>query len=98
MNPIAKALIGMRWLAARDGLGATNHFEVGGFIRSRAGVRIPDLQFHFLPLAVSYDGSERGRAATASRPMSGRCARKSQGWVRLASATHATSRRSSSTI
>ncbi len=53
----AKALIGMRWLAFRDGLGATNHFESCGFIRSRAGVRWPDIQFHFLPAAVSYDGS-----------------------------------------
>ena len=85
MNPIAKALIGVRWLATRDGLGATNHFEAGGFIRSRAGVRIPDLQFHFLPLAVSYDGSssadEHGFQAHVG-PMRS----LSQGWVRLASA------------
>ncbi len=57
MNPIAKALIGARWLLRRDGLGATNHFESCGFIRSRAGVRYPDIQYHFLPLAVAYDGS-----------------------------------------
>ena len=46
----------MRWLLRQDGLGATNHFEAGGFIRSRAGVHYPDIQYHFLPLAVSYDG------------------------------------------
>jgi choline dehydrogenase len=61
MNPFAKALIGLRWLLRRDGLGATNHFETGGFIRSRAGIRYPDIQFHFLPMAVSYDGSSLAR-------------------------------------
>ena len=53
---LAKGLIGAQWLLTRRGLGATNHFETGGFIRSRAGVDYPDIQFHFLPLAVSYDG------------------------------------------
>ena len=57
MNPLAKALIGLRWLLRRDGLGATNHFESCGFIRSRAGIRYPDIQYHFLPMAVAYDGS-----------------------------------------
>ncbi len=57
MNPIAKALIGMRWILFKNGLGATNHFESCGFIRSRAGIRYPDIQYHFLPMAVSYDGS-----------------------------------------
>lgn len=56
-KPWNKALIGINWLLFRKGLGATNHFESGGFIRSRAGVRYPDLQYHFLPMAVSYDGS-----------------------------------------
>ncbi|GAB3684801.1 choline dehydrogenase [Salinisphaera aquimarina] len=51
------ARIGGQWLLTRTGLGATNHFESGGFIRSEAGVRYPDLQYHFLPMAVSYDGS-----------------------------------------
>jgi len=56
MNPVAKGLIGARWLLTRDGLGATNHFESCGFIRSRAGIRYPDIQYHFFPLAVTYDG------------------------------------------
>ena len=57
MNLFAKAWIGARWLLRRDGLGATNHFESCGFIRSRAGIRYPDIQYHFLPMAVAYDGS-----------------------------------------
>jgi choline dehydrogenase len=85
MNPYRKALIGLRWLLRHDGLGVSNHFETGGFIRSRAGVRYPDIQFHFLPMAVSYDGSslarEHGYQAHAG-PMRSR----SRGWVRLKSA------------
>jgi choline dehydrogenase len=57
MNRFAKAKIGMRWMLRRDGLGATNHFESCGFIRSRGGIRYPNIQYHFLPLAVTYDGS-----------------------------------------
>jgi len=61
LNPIGKGAIGARWLINRSGLGATNHFEVGGFVRSHAGVPWPDIQFHFLPAAVSYDGSTAAR-------------------------------------
>lgn len=53
-----KLKIGVRWLLKKDGLGATNHFESCGFIRSRAGVEWPDLQYHFLPAAMRYDGKE----------------------------------------
>ena len=53
----SKAMIGLRWLTKRDGLGATNHFEAGGFIRSAADAPRPDVQFHFLPAAMNYDGS-----------------------------------------
>ncbi|MCB9948037.1 MAG: choline dehydrogenase [Rhodospirillaceae bacterium] len=56
MNPLAKLAIGVRWMVSGTGLGATNHFEAGGFIRSRAGVEHPDIQYHFLPMAVRYDG------------------------------------------
>jgi choline dehydrogenase len=48
--------VGLNWLLARRGPGASNQFESTGFIRSRAGVRYPDIQFHFLPIAVRYDG------------------------------------------
>ena len=56
LKPLNKLKIGVEWLLFRTGLGATNHFESGGFIRSEAGVRHPDLQYHFLPMAVRYDG------------------------------------------
>ncbi|MFS1299679.1 choline dehydrogenase [Streptosporangium longisporum] len=49
--------IGARWLFLRSGPGATNHFEAGGFVRSDDEARYPDLMFHFLPVAVRYDGS-----------------------------------------
>ena len=82
---LSKGLIGLRWLLRKDGLGATNHFESCGFIRSRAGISYPDIQYHFLPLAVSYDGkslaSEHGFQAHVG-PMRS----KSRGWVGLASA------------
>jgi len=54
---ISKGKIGLRWLLFRDGLGSTNHFEACAFIRSRAGVKWPDIQYHFLPGAIAYDGS-----------------------------------------
>jgi choline dehydrogenase len=52
----SKFLIGTRWLFTKRGLGATNHFESCGFIRSKAGIEWPDLQYHFLPAAMRYDG------------------------------------------
>jgi choline dehydrogenase len=85
INWRSRALIGMRWLLRKDGLGATNHFETCGFIRSRPGVPYPDIQYHFLPMAVAYDGStlaqEHGFQAHVG-PMR----TKSRGWVRLATA------------
>lgn len=85
MGLIAKGLIGAEWMLTKKGLGATNHFETCGFIRSRAGIRYPDIQYHFLPLAISYDGSgmatEHGYQAHVG-PMRS----KSRGWVRLRSA------------
>ncbi|MEL7127492.1 MAG: choline dehydrogenase, partial [Pseudomonadota bacterium] len=55
-NIFSKAVIGAQWLFTKTGLGASNNFESCGFIRSRAGIRYPDIQFHFLPIAVRYDG------------------------------------------
>ena len=49
--------VALRWLLARSGPGATNHFEAGGFVRSNDTVRYPNLMFHFLPIAIRYDGS-----------------------------------------
>lgn len=51
-----KALVGAQWLFTKTGLGASNNFEACGFIRSNSGVQYPDIQYHFLPIAVSYDG------------------------------------------
>ena len=51
-----RALISAKWMLFKTGLGATNHFESCGFIRSTAGVKWPDVQFHFLPGAMRYDG------------------------------------------
>jgi len=84
IKPWSRALIGARWILRKDGLGATNHFETCGFIRSRPGVPYPDIQYHFLPMAVAYDGStlaqEHGFQAHVG-PMR----TKSRGWVRLSS-------------
>ncbi|MHA6262767.1 choline dehydrogenase [Arenibacterium sp. CAU 1754] len=55
-NLFGKALIGAQWLFTKTGLGASNQFESAAFIRSRAGVPYPDIQYHFLPIAVRYDG------------------------------------------
>ncbi|MEO6609994.1 MAG: choline dehydrogenase [Aestuariivirga sp.] len=52
----SKARIGLEWLLFRTGLGATNHFESCGFIRSHAGIDYPNIQYHFLPAAMRYDG------------------------------------------
>lgn len=55
-NLLGKAWVGAQWLFARRGPGASNQFESAAFIRSAAGVDYPDLQYHFLPIAVRYDG------------------------------------------
>ncbi|SFE63175.1 choline dehydrogenase [Roseivivax sediminis] len=55
-NLAGKAYVGARWLLTRTGPGASNQFESAAFIRSKAGVQYPDIQYHFLPIAVRYDG------------------------------------------
>ncbi len=52
-----RPFIGAQWLFLRSGPGATNHFEAGGFVRSNDDVAYPNLMFHFLPLAIRYDGT-----------------------------------------
>jgi choline dehydrogenase len=84
MNPLAKMAIGARWLLRKNGLGATNHFESCGFIRSRAGIPYPDIQFHFLPLAVTYDGRSLAKGHGFQAHV-GPMRSKSRGHVRLAS-------------
>lgn len=84
-NLLGKAKVGAQWLLLKNGLGASNHFESCGFIRSRAGIRYPDIQYHFFPMAINYDGSslatEHGFQAHVG-PMRS----KSRGTVTLASA------------
>ncbi|MBA8841610.1 choline dehydrogenase [Ochrobactrum sp. RH2CCR150] len=56
LNLFSKAKIGAEWLFFKTGDGATNHFESAAFVRSKAGVEYPDIQYHFLPVAIRYDG------------------------------------------
>ena len=81
---VGRTLIGAQWIFTATGEGATNHFEAGGFIRSSPDVAYPDIQFHFLPMAVSYDGkslaTEHGFQAHVGAMRS-----KSRGRVRLKS-------------
>ena len=57
LNPFSKARIGAQWLLTKTGPGTTNHFETLGFIRSDQGIEYPDIQYHFLPVAIRYDGT-----------------------------------------
>jgi choline dehydrogenase len=84
MDPFSKFMIGLRWLLFKDGLGASNHFEAGGFIRSQAGLRWPDIQFHFLPAAMRYDGNKpvKGHGFMV---LTGPNKPKSRGYVRVRS-------------
>jgi choline dehydrogenase len=85
MGYLARGMIGARWLIAGGGLGASNHFETGGFIRSRAGIKYPDIQYHFLPLAVSYDGHKLATEHSFQAHV-GPLRSKSRGSVRLRTA------------
>jgi len=81
-NLPGKAFVGAQWLFSRTGIGASNQFEVGGFIRSRAGVRHPDLQYHFFPMAVRYDGQSPNDAHGFQAHV-GSMRSQSKGWVKL---------------
>ena len=85
LNWWGKFLIGARWVFFKSGLGATNHFESCAFIRSRSGIAAPDIQYHFLPGAMRYDG----RAAFSGHGFQvhvGHNKPKSRGRVRIKSA------------
>jgi choline dehydrogenase len=85
LNLWSKALIGLEWLLLKSGDGATNHFESAAFIRSRAGVEYPDIQYHFLPVAIRYDGTAPAKAHGFQAHV-GPMRSNSRGWVRLRSA------------
>ncbi len=55
-HPMGKFWVGLQWLLMRDGPGASNQFQAAAFLRSAAGIDYPDIQYHFLPIAVRYDG------------------------------------------
>lgn len=84
LNLFSKALIGAQWLLFRTGNGATNHFESCAFVRSRPGVKYPDIQFHFLPVAIRYDGKAAAKAHGFQAHV-GPMRSKSRGHVRLRS-------------
>ncbi len=84
-SPLAKLKIGAQWLLTGKGLGGTNHFESGGFIRSEAGVKHPDLQYHFLPMAVRYDGNAPATCHGFQAHV-GPMRPTSRGWVKIVSA------------
>lgn len=84
MNVFGKAYIGLRWLFFKNGLGATNHFEAGAFLKSSEDKPYPDLQFHFLPLAISYNGKSVLKAHGFQVHLSSNLS-KSRGHVKLRS-------------
>ncbi len=84
LNLVSKGMIGAEWMMFQSGLGSTNHFESCGFIRSGAGIEYPDIQYHFLPAAMRYDG----KAAFSGHGFQvhvGPMRTKSRGFVRLRS-------------
>jgi choline dehydrogenase len=85
LNPFSKALIGAEWLFFKTGLGASNHFEAAAFVRSRAGVEYPDIQYHFLPVAIRYDGKAAAKSHGFQAHV-GPMRSKSRGTVTLRSA------------
>jgi len=84
LNLMSKARIGAEWLFFRRGPGTSNHFEATGFVRSRPGVKYPDIQFHFLPIAIRYDGKAAARMHGYQAHV-GPMRSPSRGSVRLAS-------------
>ncbi|MBB4286511.1 choline dehydrogenase [Roseospira goensis] len=85
LKPQNQLRIGLEWLLRGTGPGATNHFEAGGFIRSEPGVKHPNIQYHFLPVAAAYDGSGM-QDMHGYQAHVGPMRPESRGWVRLRSA------------
>ncbi|WP_207102387.1 choline dehydrogenase [Paracoccus shandongensis] len=83
-NLLGKSRVGVEWLLQKTGLGASNQFESCGFIRSSDAVDYPDIQYHFLPLAVRYDGKAAAQGHGFQAHV-GPMRSKSRGTVRLAS-------------
>ena len=84
LNLFSKGLIGLEWLLFKSGDGATNHFEASAFVRSRAGIKYPDIQYHFLPVAIRYDGKAAAKTHGFQAHV-GPMRSRSRGQVRLTS-------------
>jgi choline dehydrogenase len=82
LNWVSKILIGAQWTFFKRGHGATNHFESAAFIRSQPGVCYPDIQYHFLPVAIRYDGKAPAKSHGFQAHV-GPMRSKSRGSVRL---------------
>jgi len=85
LDLFSKGRVGLEWMMLHTGYGATNHFEAAGFIRSRAGVDYPDIQYHFLPGAIRYDG-QAAAPGHGFQAHVGPMRSKSRGDIRLVSA------------
>jgi choline dehydrogenase len=84
LNIASKTVIGAEWMLLKSGLGSTNHFEACGFIRSAPGIEYPDIQYHFLPAAVRYDGKV-AFAGHGFQVHVGPMRTKSRGFIRIKS-------------
>lgn len=84
LNLFSKALIGAQWLFFKTGPGASNQFESAAFVRSKPGVDYPDIQYHFLPVAIRYDGTAPAEGHGFQAHV-GPMRSKSRGTIRLAS-------------
>ena len=89
LNLFSKARIGLQWLLFKSGEGATNHFESAAFVRSRAGIEYPDIQYHFLPVAIRYDGKAAAKSHGFQAHV-GPMRSRSRGRIELNSAEHRT--------
>ncbi|TFF21897.1 choline dehydrogenase [Jiella endophytica] len=85
LDLFSKGRVGLEWMMLHTGYGATNHFEAAAFIRSDAGIEYPDIQYHFLPGAIRYDG-KAAAPGHGYQSHVGPMRSKSRGEVRLKSA------------
>ena len=93
---LGRLAVGLRWLATGGGVGASNLFEAGGFIRSRPGIEHPDLQYHFCRWRLTMTAQIHAKAM-ASKRMSVRCGRRQRAGWRSSTITRAGRRRFAST-
>src|SRR5699024_6275698 len=85
LNKLKMPWIGLQWLVGRKGPAASSHFEGGGFIRSNEEVDYPNLMYHFLPLAVRYDG-QKADAAPGLQSHVGRMYCEGRGSIKVTAA------------